>query len=102
MQTVLTRRLVGLVALAGLTVCGCSSPKVETREEMLRRALNDKDLPDSAAIMLIGQATFRGGHFADLERLGSGQERCVERQAVRSTAARQYAALHPLREQCWR
>ena len=27
---------------------------------MLRRALNDKDLPDSAAIMLIGQATFRG------------------------------------------
>ena len=47
------------MALAGLTLCGCSSPKIETREEKLQRALNDKDLPDSAAIMLIGQATFR-------------------------------------------
>jgi hypothetical protein len=47
-----------LIALAGLALSGCGSSKTETKEEMLQRALNDKELPDSAAIMLIGQATF--------------------------------------------
>jgi hypothetical protein len=60
MHRVLTRRFLGLVALAGFAWCGCNSAKTETREEMLGRALNNKDLPDSGAIMLIGQATFRG------------------------------------------
>jgi hypothetical protein len=58
MQLASTRRLIGLIALAGLTVCGCASPKTETKEEMLQRGLKDKEMPDSAAIMLIGQATF--------------------------------------------
>jgi hypothetical protein len=62
MHRVSTRRLTGLIALtlAGLAPCGCSSPKTETREEMLQRALTDQKLPDSAAIMLIGQASFPG------------------------------------------
>jgi hypothetical protein len=51
--------LIGLVAFAGCA----GATKKESREEILQRALNDHELPDSAAIMLIGQASFR--HFVE-------------------------------------
>jgi hypothetical protein len=59
MQRVLTHRWTGLIALAGLTVYRCSSPKTEMKEEMLQRALNNQELPDPAALVLIAQASFR-------------------------------------------